>query len=260
MLGLYLKSFYLNENLTAMKSFLLGIGLVISIISHTQRILIGPNSPNPIVPTARLEVIGEGNNSLTNAFVLKNSSGDTMLRVRNDGRMGLLYNGSVYGRTFNLGGNGLNFYLTDPVFSGAIFPTDTSLIMWSQADDLNYVILQPSWGKVGIGTYSPQAKLEVNGTVILGANGTLINNVIKVTVSKNLASIPANSASIETFAVPGAAIGSSVSLSPATALADGLLIAYARVSVAGTVEAKFMNVTAAAINPLTMNFFISVVE
>jgi trimeric autotransporter adhesin len=51
-----------------------------------------------------------------------------------------------------------------------------------------------------------------------------------------------------------------VYVSPASSLSDGLLIAYARVSTAGTVEVKFTNTTGAIIDPATMNFFITVIR
>jgi hypothetical protein len=222
----------------------------------SQNVGIGTTTP----PGAKLEVKGAGLTSLTSNLILRNSSGDTLFRVRDDGRMTIGYTGTSIGRTVNLGGNGINFYKTDTTFGGAVFPTDTSLVIWSNSIDDNYVILQPSWGNVGIGTFSPDAKLHVNGPVILGDSGTVIRNMIKVTMSKNLASVAANSASIETFTVAGATIGSTVHISPGTALADGLLISYARVSAPNTVEVKFMNVTAAAINHGVIAFSISIIE
>jgi hypothetical protein len=238
-----------------MKSTILFLSVLFltSVDALSQNVGIG--TPSPI---ARLDVTGAGSTSSTNALVLKNSNGDTLLRMRNDGRMSIGYNGSVLGRPVQISGIGVNFYRTDEIFGGAIFPTDTSLVIWSELD--NHVILQPTWGNVGIGTYAPKATLDVNGTVILGASGSVITQVLKVTVAKNLASVPASSATIETFTITGANIGSAVSISPNNVLPDGLLIAYARVSAANTVEVKFMNVTGVAINPATMNFYIAIVE
>lgn len=211
-------------------------------------------------PWARLHVIGSGSNSSTNNFVLQNSLFDTLMRVRDDGRMGIGFNGT-FGRTINLGGTGINFYTTDGVaFGGAIFPTDTSLVLWSNSNANNYLILQPSWGRTGIGTYFPQAKLDVNGTAVIGASGSVLNEIIKVTVAKNLASIPAGSSTVETFSVTNAAITSSVMISPTNSLPNGLLIAYARVSSAGVVEVKFTNVSSATIDPAAMDFYITVVR
>ena len=238
-----------------MKSFLLCIVLLLSFICHAQRVGIGTTSP-----VAKLDIVGEGSSSATSNLVLKNSLGDTMLRMRNDGRLTIRYNGENVGRTLNVGGNGMNFYVNDVDFGGAIFPTDTSLVIWSATSDNKYVILQPSWGKVGIGTFAPQATLDVKGSVVLGKDGTVINNLIKIILLKDPAPVPANSSTIETFAVPGAALGSVVSISPAVALPDGLLISYARVSATDIVEVKFTNVTGAAINPSLMVFFIAVID
>ncbi|MBP7239793.1 MAG: hypothetical protein KBA14_06175, partial [Saprospiraceae bacterium] len=47
-------------------------------------------------------------------------------------------------------------------------------------------------GNVGIGTTAPAAKLDVNGSMKLGANGTTITEMIKTTVSKNVGLVVAN--------------------------------------------------------------------
>lgn len=122
----------------------------------------------PGVPLARLDVIGTGTTSATNTFILRNSLLDTILRIRDDGRMGFGYNGTL-GRTMNLGGTGINFYTANEVgYGGSIFPTDTSLIVWSNSGASNYLILQPSWGNTGVGTYSPNAKFHLNGRMLIG--------------------------------------------------------------------------------------------
>jgi hypothetical protein len=129
----------------------------------------------PGLPLARLDVIGAGTTSSTNTFILRNSVGDTTLRMRDDGRMGIGYNGSSYGRTLNMGGTGINFYTANEVaFGGAIFPTDTSLVIWSNSGANNYLVLQPSWGNTGIGTYTPNAKFHLNGAMLIGGNSARI--------------------------------------------------------------------------------------
>ena len=125
----------------------------------------------PGVPLGRLDVIGVGTTSATNTFLLRNSAGDTLLRMRDDGRMGIGYNGTSYGRTINVGGSGANFYTAnEAAFGGAIFPTDTSLVIWSNSNANNYLVFQPSWGNTGIGTYTPNAKLHLNGAMLIGSN------------------------------------------------------------------------------------------
>jgi hypothetical protein len=129
----------------------------------------------PGVPLGRLDVIGSGTTSSTNTFLLRNSNLDTIIRVRDDGRMGIGYNGSSYGRTVNLGGTGINFYTSnEAAFGGAVFPTDTSLVIWSNSGANNYLVLQPSWGNTGIGTYTPNAKFHVNGAMLIGGNSARI--------------------------------------------------------------------------------------
>lgn len=220
----------------------------------------------PGIPEARLEVIGSGYTMSTNTFMLKNSNGDTLMRVRDDGRIGIGFNGTSYGRTINLGGTGINFYTAnEAAFGGAVWPTDTSLVLYSNSGVNNYLILQPSWGNVGIGTYSPDYKFHVNGVAKLGAlivgqHGIAINEIVKATVAKDLPSISANSTTTQTFSVANASVSGSVVISPENALPDGLVIAFARVSVSGTVEVKFTNVTGAAINPAIMDFYITVIE
>ncbi len=125
----------------------------------------------PGTPQGRVDVIGAGTTSSTNTMLLRNSNGDTLLRMRDDGRMGIGYNGSSYGRNLNLGGSGINFYLAnEAAFGGAIFPTDTSLVIWSNSNANNYLVFQPSWGNTGIGTYTPNAKLHLNGSMLIGSN------------------------------------------------------------------------------------------
>lgn len=112
----------------------------------------------PTGPLGRLDVIGAGTSSATNTFLLRNSALDTLLRMRDDGKIGIGYNGP-YGRTVNIGGNGLNFYDGNSVFHGAIFPNNENLVIWSEIGANKNLILQPAWGNTGIGTYTPNAKL-----------------------------------------------------------------------------------------------------
>lgn len=74
-------------------------------------------------------------------------------------------------------------------------------------------------------------------------------------------SIGPDSAYVQTFTVANATTGSSVVVSPASALTDGLIISYARVSAANTVEVKFYNAaTTTAVGFNTMNWYITVVR
>lgn len=138
------------------------------------------------------------------------------------------------------------------------FKSDSSVVISSGGTTSRLTILKN--GNTGIATSTPEAKLDVNGTAIIGTNGTVLTEVIKVTVNHDIIPMLANGSALETFSVPNAAIGSSVMISPGAALFNGIIIAYARVSAAGTVEVRFNNITAAAINPPPMDFYITVVK
>ncbi|MCU0462773.1 MAG: hypothetical protein MUF36_12315, partial [Bacteroidales bacterium] len=104
------------------------------------------------------------------------------------------------------------------------------------------------------------ATLQVNGNARIGINGTNIQSIIRVSVTKDLPSIASGETYIETFSVPNANIGGAVSISPWMELPNHLLISYARVSASGTVEVKFKNTAPIAIDPTIMNWYIAVIQ
>ncbi|MBS1536928.1 MAG: hypothetical protein JST20_04195, partial [Bacteroidetes bacterium] len=61
-------------------------------------------------------------------------------------------------------------------------------------------------------------------------------------------------------AVTGAAVGSTVYVSPRGDMEDGIIVASARVSAADNVRIKFVNSTNGAINPAAVNFDITVIQ
>ncbi len=136
-------------------------------------------------------------------------------------------------------------------FGGITTPTGTAPTEWARFLDN---------GNLGIGTAAPTARLDVDGTFALGTAGTTLNALIKVAVTTDVPSIAAGSAQTVTFAVAGAAVGATVYISPALDLPNGVNLAYARVSGAGTVTAKFSNSTGSAQNPANMAYYISVIQ
>jgi hypothetical protein len=128
--------------------------------SHAQNVGIGTNTP-----VARLQVVGQGSSSETNNLMLKNSSGDTLLKMLDNGKIGIGYNAPSYSRTFSLGGTGMGFYYTDNgAYAGAIYPSiygGTSLEIFGSEN----IVLMAGNGGVGVGIYNPQVGLHVNGAI-----------------------------------------------------------------------------------------------
>lgn len=142
--------------------------------------------------------------------------------------------------------------------SALVFVADSSIDLRAGGNGTDLKISKD--GNVGLGTYTPTTKLDVNGTVKLGTNGTVLNEIIKASVNFNLPSIAAGATLTQTFTVTNAQTSSAVQVSQAGVFGDGLVIGSARVSAANTVEVRFVNTSGAAINPSTMDFLFTVVR
>jgi hypothetical protein len=142
--------------------------------------------------------------------------------------------------------------------SGINFRADSSVQIRTGGNNTRLSINKS--GNTGINTTSPQARLDVNGTVIIGANGTALNEIIKLTIAKDVASIAAGGSLNVDFAVANSSLNSTVYVSPETDLTNGMIIGYARVSSAGNVRVRFSNVSGAAIDLANMNYYITVIR
>lgn len=111
-----------------------------------------------------------------------------------------------------------------------------------------------------IGTTTPAAALHVNSNFILGANSAVLSNILKTSEAFDIPGLAGGATSTAMFTVTNATVNGVVYISPASDLADGIMLASARVSAANTVEVKFSNITAGAIDPANMNFYISVIQ
>jgi hypothetical protein len=102
--------------------------------------------------------------------------------------------------------------------------------------------------------------LDVNGAVKIGANGTAIGYIIKVTVNENVGVIPSDGHINVDFSVPNSKIRSSVIVSPAQDLPNQVFIGQARVFTDGTVRVRFHNESNSSKDPLNMEYYITVIN
>jgi len=95
-------------------------------------------------------------------------------------------------------------------------------------------------GDVGIGTVTPDAKLDVEGTVKLGASGTVFTDLIKTSVTiSNTTNVTTSNPLEVNVTVNGAQLNATVIVNPRADLTNRLGIAYAYVSAANTVRIVF---------------------
>lgn len=120
-----------------------------------------------------------------------------------------------------------------------------------------------SSGRIGFNQPIPTAMVDVNGTFKLGSSGSVLTNLIKTTVD-NVA-IPSllggNGATIN-IAVPGVSLtNAAVIVVPTSALNDGTVIAWARVSgTPGFIELRINNSSLTLLNSQSVNLAITVIE
>ena len=116
-----------------------------------------------------------------------------------------------------------------------------------------------SAGNVGIGRSNPAATLDVNGTLRVGANGSIIHSILKQTIEVEIPAIAHGEEDMVEIEFPNCLSDAAVYVSPATSM-SGLIIAYARVCTPGNVEVKFMNMNTDMEAPMMMTFHISVIQ
>lgn len=102
-------------------------------------------------------------------------------------------------------------------------------------------------------------RIATDGKVRIGEKGSNLTSISKASLVADLPSIAAKSFHKQNFALTGVEIGASVAVSPSIELPYGLIIAYARVLSANTIEVKFINVSDNPIDLPSATFYISAV-
>lgn len=99
-----------------------------------------------------------------------------------------------------------------------------------------------------------------NGGRLETYNGSTWIGTINGGIGIDLVNLPANTGTTVSFAFNGATVGSAIILSPSTPLPAGIIIAWARVSAANTIEVRFENNNAGPVNAPSTGFNVKVIQ
>jgi hypothetical protein len=99
-----------------------------------------------------------------------------------------------------------------------------------------------------------------NGGRLESYNGTAWSGILSNTVAINPPNMPSGSGNTVSVTFNGATVGSAVAISPSSAPPAGIIIAWARVSAANTIEVRFENNSGAGVNPPSINYNIRVIQ
>jgi hypothetical protein len=101
---------------------------------------------------------------------------------------------------------------------------------------------------------------ETNNPEAFGTGGWMsLKGVISATVSLDPPSIASGTSVSFVQAMTGVVTGNTVTISPVNALPAGIMIAWARVSLAGQIEVSFANISGAPVDLPAQNFYVKVV-
>jgi hypothetical protein len=99
-----------------------------------------------------------------------------------------------------------------------------------------------------------------NGGRLETYNGSAWGGILSGGIGIDPPNIPTNSGITTSFAFTGATVGSVVAISPSSALPNGIVIAWARVSAANVIEMRFENNSTAPVNPPSIGYNIRVIQ
>jgi hypothetical protein len=99
-----------------------------------------------------------------------------------------------------------------------------------------------------------------NGGRLETFNGAAWIGTINGGIGLDIINLLPNTGTTTSFAFAGATVGSAVVISPSAALPAGIIIAWARVSAANTIEVRFENNSTIAVNPPSTGFNVKVIQ
>jgi hypothetical protein len=178
--------------------------------------------------SARTDIIAYANNG--------NSSNNFIVMGINSGGFS---NATIHGST-----NTAYLYATGNDFAIGNASSNKNLLFFTNGNTAaNEAMRIDATGDVGIANTNPQAKLDVGGNFKLGASGTVLTSMIKLSfsITDNSTNITTTASMTKTATVTGANLNATVIVNPRTALAQGLAIAYAFVSAVNTITVNFIN-------------------
>lgn len=99
-----------------------------------------------------------------------------------------------------------------------------------------------------------------NGGRVETYSGTAWSGILSNAIAIDPPNIPSGSGTTMSVAFTGATTGAAVAVSPTVAPPAGIIIAWARVSAANTIEVRFQNNSGAPINPASITYNIKVIQ
>jgi hypothetical protein len=136
----------------------------------------------------------------------------------------------------------------------------------NEAGDISYYSAFKAGTQTANITYTLPTSLptESGKPLVTATDGTLswgTSTINAQNINVDCPNLNANGGSANVdITVTGAVVGGTVTISPRADLEDGLIIAYSRVTAANTVRVRFVNATAAALNPAAVNIDITVIQ